>query len=176
MSQDVPAVDLVARRRFPLGFWHNPIHFLAFGFGSGLTPRGPGTAGTLVAVFLFWGMQSLSVLNLLLVVGLAFVAGVAICGLTSDRLGVKDHPGIVWDEFVGYWLTMCFAPAGLFWMLAGFALFRLFDIWKPWPIGWIDRRLSGGWGIMLDDIVAGIYAGIVLAACAWSWIQWSAAG
>lgn len=166
MSQDVEAVKAIPPRHFPLGFWHNPIHFLAFGFGSGLVPRGPGTAGTLVAVFLFWWLQYLPFVSLLLVVALAFVAGVGICGLASKRLGVEDHPGIVWDEFVGYWLTMCFAPPGLFWMLVGFVLFRFFDILKPWPISWIDRRVSGGLGIMLDDLLAGVYAGLVVLALA----------
>ena len=168
MAHDVEAVNPIPPQRFPLRFWRNPVHFLAFGFGSGLAPRGPGTAGTLVAVFLFWWLQYLPVVNLLLIVALAFVAGVGICGLASERLGVKDHPGIVWDEFVGYWLTMCFAPPGLFWMLAGFLVFRLFDIWKPWPIGWVDRRVDGGLGIMLDDVVAGLYAGVAVAVAAWA--------
>lgn len=165
MSQDVETVQL-APGRFPPGFWRNPIHVLAFGFGSGLAPKGPGTAGTLMAVLLFAGLQYLSLANLLLVVALAFVAGVGICGLASKRLGVEDHPGIVWDEFVGYWLTMCFAPPGFFWMLAGFVLFRFFDILKPWPINWIDRRVSGGLGIMLDDLLAGFYAGCLVLALA----------
>ncbi len=169
MSQDLEAVEAIEPRHFPLGFWRNPIHHLAFGFGSGLAPRGPGTAGTLVAVFLFWGLlQYLSFNNLLLVVALAFVAGVGICGVASKRLGVEDHPGIVWDEFVGYWLTMCFAPPGFFWMLVGFVVFRFFDILKPWPISWIDRRVSGGLGIMLDDLLAGAYAGLLVLALAYS--------
>lgn len=167
MSLEAQSPGSESVRRFPAGFWRNPLHILAFGFGSGLAPRGPGTAGTLVAALLFLGMQSLPRESLLLVVALAFVAGVGLCGLASERLGVKDHPGIVWDEFVGYWLAMCFAPPGLFWVLAGFVLFRLFDIWKPWPIGWVDRRVQGGFGIMLDDLIAGLYAGLVLALAAW---------
>ena len=86
------------------------------------------------------------------------LAGIWICGWSAARLGVHDHPGIVWDEIAGYLVTMTLAPAGLGWLVAGFVLFRVFDILKPWPIGWLDRRVGGGLGIMLDDLVAGIFA------------------
>jgi phosphatidylglycerophosphatase A len=89
---------------------------------------------------------------------LAFCLGIYLCGETARRLGVHDHGGIVWDEFVGLWLVLLLIPAGLFWWLAGFFLFRLFDIVKPWPIGWLDQRLGGGFGIMLDDVLAALYA------------------
>jgi phosphatidylglycerophosphatase A len=145
----------------------NPNHFFAFGFGSGLAPKAPGTAGTLVAIPIFWVIQDLSwplYVSWLLV---TFVLGVVWCGRSSRALGVHDHGGIVWDEMVGYWLTMFFAPAGWQWMLLGFILFRFFDILKPWPIGAVDRRVHGGFGIMIDDVLAGVYAWISLQALAW---------
>ena len=145
----------------------NPNHFFAFGFGSGLAPKAPGTAGTLVAIPIFWVIQELSwplYVSWLLV---TFVLGVVWCGRSSRALGVHDHGGIVWDEMVGYWLTMFFAPAGWQWMLLGFILFRFFDILKPWPIGAVDRRVHGGFGIMIDDVLAGVYAWISLQALAW---------
>ena len=145
----------------------NPNHFFAFGFGSGLAPKAPGTAGTLVAIPIFWVIQDLSwplYVSWLLV---TFVLGVVWCGRSSRALGVHDHGGIVWDEMVGYWLTMFFAPSGWQWMLLGFILFRFFDILKPWPIGAVDRRVHGGFGIMIDDVLAGVYAWISLQALAW---------
>ena len=145
----------------------NPNHFFAFGVGSGLAPKAPGTAGTLVAIPIFWVIQDLSwplYVSWLLV---TFVLGVVWCGRSSRALGVHDHGGIVWDEMVGYWLTMFFAPAGWQWMLLGFILFRFFDILKPWPIGAVDRRVHGGFGIMIDDVLAGVYAWISLQALAW---------
>ena len=145
----------------------NPNHFFAFGFGSGLARKAPGTAGTLVAIPIFWVIQDLSwplYVSWLLV---TFVLGVVWCGRSSRALGVHDHGGIVWDEMVGYWLTMFFAPAGWQWMLLGFILFRFFDILKPWPIGAVDRRVHGGFGIMIDDVLAGVYAWISLQALAW---------
>ena len=145
----------------------NPNHFFAFGFGSGLAPKAPGTAGTLVAIPIFWVILDLSwplYVSWLLV---TFVLWVVWCGRSSRALGVHDHGGIVWDEMVGYWLTMFFAPAGWQWMLLGFILFRFFDILKPWPIGAVDRRVHGGFGIMIDDVLAGVYAWISLQALAW---------
>jgi len=89
---------------------------------------------------------------------LAFIFGIWVCGRAGDDLGVHDHGGIVWDEFVGFWVTMIAVPAGWQWIVAGFLLFRLFDIWKPWPISWADQKVSGGFGVMLDDLIAGGYA------------------
>ncbi|MFP4243754.1 MAG: phosphatidylglycerophosphatase A [Ectothiorhodospira sp.] len=145
----------------------DPVHLLAFGFGSGLSPRAPGTAGTLAAVPLFLLLQGLPLWTYLLVTTLAAVAGVWLCGESARRLGVHDHPGIVWDEIVGLWITLIAVPAGWPWILAGFVLFRLFDILKPWPIGWLDRHMGGGIGIMLDDVLAGLYALGVLQGLAW---------
>lgn len=147
----------------------NPIHCLAFGFGAGLAPKAPGTVGTLVAVplYLVLCQLSLPVYSVLLV--LAFVLGVYLCGKTADDLGVHDHPGIVWDEFVGYWLTMLAAPAGVWWVLLGFVLFRIFDIFKPWPIALLDKHIKGGLGIMLDDVLAALYALVILQSIAY-WV------
>ena len=153
-----------------MGFdWKNPLHQLAFGFGSGLAPKAPGTFGTLMGVFFYLGLQYLPWFSYLLVVLVAFLLGIEICSRVSLDLGVKDHPGIVWDEMVGYWVTMLVAPAGIGWMLLGFILFRIFDIFKPWPIGWVDRRVSGGLGIMLDDLFAGAFAAVGVAVTAWFW-------
>lgn len=146
----------------PASVWRNPIHFLAFGFGSGAAPFAPGTFGTLVGVLFYWFLLALPLLPYLVVLLVLLLAGVWLCHVTSRDMNVHDHPGIVWDEIVGYLITMIAAPAGYLWLFVGFVLFRLFDIWKPWPIKWIDRQVSGGWGIMLDDVLAGIFAFIVM--------------
>lgn len=143
-----------------------PRRFLALGLGSGLAPVAPGTFGTLAAIPLFLLLQTLPVSAYIAVVAAAFLLGIWLCGVTARQLGVHDHPGIVWDEFVGYWVTMLAAPPGWWWLVAGFVLFRLFDILKPWPIRWIDRRVGGGFGIMLDDLIAGGMAWLVLQAAA----------
>jgi phosphatidylglycerophosphatase A len=140
----------------------NPSCFLALGFGSGLLPVAPGTAGTLAAIPLYLLLQDLSLGAYLALVLVSVFGGILVCGYTAARLGVHDHPAIVWDEIVGYLITMTAAPAGWLWVAAGFVLFRLFDILKPWPIGWFDRRVHGGTGIMLDDVIAGVFAGALL--------------
>jgi len=140
----------------------NPIDFLALGFGSGLVPVGPGTAGTVVAIPLYLLLQPLGLVVYLAIVVLAFVAGIGICTHAANRLGVHDHPGIVWDEIVGYLVTMTAAPGGWEWVVGGFVLFRIFDIAKPWPIRWLDRHVHGGSGIMLDDLLAGVFAAAVM--------------
>ena len=140
----------------------SPVLWLAFGFGSGLAPRAPGTAGTLIAIPLYLVLARLPLPGYLLAVALISLAGVWICQKASQQLGVHDHPGIVWDEFAGYLVTMIPAPAGWPWVVAGFVLFRVFDIWKPWPVSWADRQLKGGLGIMVDDLLAGAIAGFIL--------------
>ncbi|MCB1868938.1 MAG: phosphatidylglycerophosphatase A [Gammaproteobacteria bacterium] len=137
--------------------WNNPVHLLACGLGSGAFPKAPGTAGTLAAVPLYLLMQPLSDALYLLIVVFLFVVGIWLCDRTSRDLGVHDHAGIVWDEWVGLLVTLWLAPAGFGWLIAGFLLFRFFDVLKPWPIGWLDRRVEGGLGIMLDDLVAGLF-------------------
>lgn len=136
----------------------NPVHLLAFGFGSGLARKAPGTAGTLAAIPLYLVLAQLPPAGYALALVLAFAGGVYLCGRAAQDLGVHDHPGIVWDEFVGYWLTMIALPVDWLWMLLGFVLFRLFDVLKPWPIRVLDRRLGGGFGIMVDDVAAALPA------------------
>jgi len=140
--------------------------WLAFGFGSGLAPRAPGTFGTLAAVPLYLLLQPLPLTAYLGVVVVMSLLGIHLCGHAARRLGVHDHPGIVWDEFAGYLLTMAAAPAGWLWVVAGFALFRLFDIWKPWPIHIADHKVQGGLGIMVDDLIAGVYGWLALQGLA----------
>lgn len=150
------------RGSLPPGFWTSPLHWLAFGFGSGASPLAPGTAGTLVAVLLYCLAARLSPGIYLALTAVMFIAGIGICGATARKLGLHDHGGIVWDEITGFFVTMLALPAEWIWVVSGFLLFRLLDIWKPWPIGWLDRQVSGGLGIMLDDLVAGLYASLAL--------------
>lgn len=142
--------------------WKNPIHFIACGFGAGALPFAPGTWGTLIAIPLYLVLQPLPLALYISIVGIAGLVGIWLCRVTAQDMGVHDHPSIVWDEIVGYWLTMIAAPAGWMWIWLGFLLFRIFDVWKPWPIRWIDQRIQGGFGIMFDDILAGLYAWICL--------------
>lgn len=144
--------------------WSNFWHFLAFGFGSGLARKAPGTWGTLAGLAFVPLLQLISLPLALLIIATASLFGVWLCGKVADDLGVHDHGGIVWDEFVGIWITLVLLPAHWGWWLAGFIAFRFFDILKPWPIRALDRRLGGGLGIMLDDILAGICAALVLLA------------
>ena len=144
--------------RIPAALLRNPLHLLSLGFGSGLAPFAPGTCGTLVAIPPYLLLAQLPLPYYLLAVLLAFGVGVYLCAYTSDALGVHDHSGIVWDEFVGFWITMIAVPATWQWIVAGFVLFRLFDIWKPWPVKLADTRMKGGFGIMFVDLLAGIYA------------------
>lgn len=150
----------------PKSVWRNPIHFLAFGLGSGAAPYAPGTFGTAMAVGLYCLLPPMSVLAYVAFLLVTTLLGVYLCDKTSKDLGVHDHGGIVWDEFVGYWITMFLAPSGWIWIVLGFAFFRLFDIWKPWPIKWIDKEVHGGVGIMLDDVLAGIMAALCIQALA----------
>ena len=147
--------------------WFNPIHLLALGFGSGAAPKAPGTWGTLAAVLIYWPLSQLSPDHYLLMLLVTSVMGIYICGQTARDLGVHDHGSIVWDEFVGFWITMFVAPVGWVWVVVGFVLFRFFDIIKPWPISWIDKKITGGFGIMLDDVIAGVMAALVLQGIAW---------
>ena len=145
----------------------SPLLLLAFGFGSGLSPKAPGTMGTLAAIPLWYLLAQLSQPAYILVVALCAIVGIFICGSAADRLGVHDHGGIVWDEFVGFWITMTFLPATYVYALLGFVLFRLFDIAKPWPIRVVDRKAGGGIGIMADDVLAGVAAALCLHGLIW---------
>lgn len=140
----------------------NPVHCLAFGFGAGLSPVAPGTAGTLVAIPLWWLLAQTGFWGYLIGTLLVIAVGPFLCGKTSRDMGVHDHGGIVWDEIAGFLITMWLAPVTWWAAVMGFALFRLFDIWKPWPIRLLDEKVHGGLGIMVDDLLAGVYALLVL--------------
>jgi phosphatidylglycerophosphatase A len=140
----------------------NPVHFLAFGFGSGLFTKAPGTAGTLLGILAWMFLVKLSLVTYTIVIVIAALAGIYFCGKTARDLNVHDHSGIVWDEIVGIWLAMILVPVTWGWVFVGFLLFRFFDILKPWPISWIDKNISGGIGIMADDLLAGGFTAIIL--------------
>ncbi len=146
-------LDLIAKN-----VWKNPLYFIAFGFGSGLMPIAPGTFGTLAAIPIYLMMVGLSWPCYLCLTLIAFIMGVFVCDKVTSELGVQDYSGIVWDEVVGFIITMFMAPVGIIWVAVGFGLFRLFDIWKPQPIRWVDKHVQGGIGIMVDDVLAGILA------------------
>lgn len=139
----------------------SPASFMALGGGLGLAPKAPGTFGTLLGIPLLFLMPH-NTWAYLLVLVLLFGAGVWCCHQCARELGVHDHGGIVWDEVVGYLVTMMFMPRSLGFVLAGFLVFRLFDILKPWPIGWVDRHVHGGLGIMLDDVLAAVFAAALM--------------
>ena len=151
MSKDIPVALL-----------KNPTHLLSLGFGSGLAPKAPGTFGTLAALPIWCAMHFLATPTYIVVLVVAFAVGIYLCGETAKALGVHDHGGIVWDEFVGLWIALFLAPFEILWVALGFAVFRLFDIWKPWPIRVLDAKVHGGLGIMIDDVLAGFYAFVVL--------------
>jgi len=140
----------------------HPAHLLAFGFGAGLAPKAPGTWGTLVAFPIYLALASLGTASYWGVIGLFLVAGIWICGKTGNALGVHDHGGIVWDEIAAFLMVLPFSHQNGWGFVLAFALFRLFDIWKPFPIAWFDKRIEGGLGVMLDDVLAAIYAIAVL--------------
>ncbi|MBD3657687.1 MULTISPECIES: phosphatidylglycerophosphatase A family protein [Marinobacter] len=142
----------------PPGFLRNPVHLLAFGFGSGAAARAPGTWGSLAAIPVWLTFFWLPPVAYWLVVLLAFLVGIWLCGQTANALKVHDHGGIVWDEFVGMWIALGIFPDHVQEVLMAFILFRFFDVIKPWPISWLDKRMPGGLGIMVDDVVAGFMA------------------
>lgn len=158
----------VAQRRALLA---TPAGWLACGFGAGLAPVAQGTFGSLAALLPWLLLRALPLPLYLAVLAIGFGVGVWACNIAGRALGVDDHRSLVWDEFIGQWIALlpllpALLPAGDFrwWMLlAGFALFRLFDVWKPWPIRWLDRRIKGGLGVMIDDVLAGLFAALVLA-------------
>ena len=141
----------------------HPAGWIATALGAGLAPKAPGTAGSAVALLPWWFLlRGLPPRWYVIVLVAGFLLGVWACGVSDRRLRLHDQGALVWDEVIGMWIALAAAPAQWWWMLAGFALFRLFDIWKPWPVSWADRRVHGGLGVMLDDVLAGIYALIVL--------------
>ncbi len=136
----------------------NPIHFLALGFGSGLSPKAPGTFGTVAAIPVFLLFTFFTPLIYAIATLIVCIAGIYICGKTAEDVGVHDHGAIVWDEIAGYLITMFLVPVSWQSILVGFILFRIFDIFKPWPISYLDKYVHGGFGIMIDDVVAGLMA------------------
>ena len=133
----------------------DPVVFVALGLGSGLSPKAPGTAGTLATVPLVYFLQQQTLLVYVVVTLFVLATGSWVCGYAAKKLQVHDHSGIVYDEVAGFLITMFMVPTGWQWMLAGFVLFRFFDAVKPWPISWFDKNVHGGFGIMFDDVVAG---------------------
>lgn len=157
------SLDAAQRRQFLA----HPAGWIASGFGSGLSPFAPGTAGSLAALLPWLALRELAWPWYVVTLVLAFALGVWAANVMVARLRLADPGAIVWDEFVGQWIAL--APLLAFahdwrWIAAGFVLFRVFDVWKPWPVSWADRSVKGGFGVMLDDVLAGVWAAIVLAA------------
>jgi phosphatidylglycerophosphatase A len=157
-----PAHRRARHERLPASLLREPVHFLALGFGSGLAPVAPGTFGSAAGLLLALAIAPLGGWVAAAVTVVATLAGVWICGESARRLGVHDHPAIVWDEVAGMLIVMLAAPATWWGALLGFGLFRLFDVWKPWPIREVDHGMRGGAGIMLDDVMAALMAVVVL--------------
>ncbi len=160
---------MILRPGFRFVFSH-PAHFISFGFGAGLSPFAPGTAGTLVGIPLFWliGPRS-SPWEMLVLVAILFGIGVWACGITGRNLGISDHGGMCWDEIVAFLLILEIAPDDLYWQIAAFFLFRLFDVVKPSPIRELEKRMKGGFGVMFDDILAAGYTLLALAVIKRIW-------
>jgi phosphatidylglycerophosphatase A len=152
----------------PADNWRRLARWVAMGFGAGALPRAPGTFGTVVGVAAYLVLMPLTPVAYVSVVCAMFFGGIWLCAVARRGMGDSDPPGIVWDEIVGYLVTMFLAPRGWVWVGLGFVLFRVFDIWKPFPIRQLDRRVGGGLGIMVDDVVAGVYAWLVLRLLAYS--------
>ncbi len=140
----------------------SPVLFLAFGFGSGLAKKMPGTMGTLAAIPVYLLCIQFNIWIYLLLTLLVCWFGISICDQAAKQLGEHDFGGIVWDEIAGYLITMALVPFSWTALAVGFVLFRIFDILKPWPIKWVDKKVSGGFGIMLDDILAGVFSAALL--------------
>jgi len=143
----------------------SPVHFLALGFGSGLLRPAPGTWGTLAAIPIYLGLLAVlpaSALAYLVITLLGFAVGIYLCGKTARDVGTHDHSAIVWDEIIGFLITMTLVSPSWQNILIGFILFRFFDIVKPWPIKLLDKHVHGGFGIMIDDVLAGVFAWLIL--------------
>lgn len=146
----------------------HPAGWIALGFGSGLAPVAPGTAGSLAALLPWIALRELPPLYYAVMLAVTFGLGIWACGWAAKTLASDDPGAVVWDEFVGLWLALLplvLQPRSALWICIGFILFRVFDIWKPWPVSWADREISAGLGVMLDDAIAGAYAAVALALC-----------
>ena len=148
--------------------WQGLSVFLATGFGVGYCPKVPGTAGTLLGVVLYFGLSAYPMPFYIISLGVMLGTGAWLCEWAAKSFGDPDPKEVVWDEMTGYLVAMAAAPRSLAWMAAGFVLFRLFDILKPGPIGWAERRFSGGVGIMLDDLLAGVFTLLALGVAEWT--------
>jgi len=146
----------------PESLWQNPLHFIAFGFGSGALPLAPGTFGTLAAIPFYLLLASFSLKTYAVLVVIITLLSIWICNRVSKDTHTHDHQGMCLDEIVGFLVTMAGLPCTFPWIMAGFILFRLFDIWKPWPINWMDEHLKGGAGMILDDVAAGLVSAVIL--------------
>ncbi len=148
-----------------------PAQFFASGFGSGCAPVAPGTFGTLASIPIWWLLSFLSPTPYVIAVVAIFLFGWYVSEKASQELNVHDHGGIVIDEFVGFFITMFLVPISWWTVLLGFVLFRIFDVIKPWPIKVLDRQVKGGFGIMIDDVLAGVMALISMHVILWSYGQ-----
>lgn len=150
------------KNNIPQSIWTNPIEFIACGFGVGAIPYMPGVFGTMLGVFFYIFFSRFSLLTYSIIALVFFVFGIIICDITNRHFGTFDHPAAVWDEIVGFLFVMIAIPKIWYFILMGFILFRIFDIWKPWPISWIEKNIGGGLGVMIDDIMAALYTWIIL--------------
>jgi phosphatidylglycerophosphatase A len=146
----------------PKAVWRNPLYFIGFGLGAGTIPVAPGTFGTLVAIPFYWLCRNLSLSHYLGLVVCLIIFSSWLSDYLSKKLHTHDHPGMCIDEFVGFFVTMINAPIGWGWVILGFVLFRIFDIWKPWPIRWLDEHVHGGFGMVLDDVAAGLVSMVII--------------
>ncbi len=162
MSMRMPSAE------FARALLRQPAGWIASGFGTGFAPYASGTVGTLAALLPWLAWRQLPLWQYAVVVVVAFALGVWAAQRVIDTIEIQDPSVVVWDEFVGLWIALAAAPAGWMWMLGGFALFRFFDIVKPWPVSWADNQVEGGFGAMLDDALAGLYALIALQLTAWA--------
>ncbi|MES2218708.1 MAG: phosphatidylglycerophosphatase A [Pseudomonadota bacterium] len=174
----IPADTATSKRNYrdippvPETVWQNPWQFIAFGFGAGAMPIAPGTFGTLITIPFYLALRPLSDVNYLIVTVCVVIGSMWICEKVSRDIGIHDHQGMCLDEVAGFLVTMFAAPHHWLWIVVGFLLFRWFDIWKPWPIAFIDRRVGGGFGMVLDDVLAGVYACLVLQAMVWLFLRY----
>ena len=160
---------MILRPGFKFVFSH-PAHFIAFGFGAGLSRFAPGTAGTLVGFPIYWLVAPYySAWEMLALIGVLFAIGVWACGVAGRNLGISDHGGMCWDEIVAFLVILEVAPEGLYWQVAAFFLFRIFDVVKPSPIRELEKRIKGGFGVMFDDILAAGYTLLALAVVKRIW-------
>lgn len=149
------------RQPIPDGVFEKPLYFIAFGFGSGIMPFAPGTFGTLFAAFLYCLLPQMTFYSYLAFTVIVTLISMYVCDKASREIHIHDHPGMCLDEFPGFFVTMLFAPTGCLGLVLGFVLFRFFDIIKPWPINWLDKNVHGGVGMVLDDVVAGLFASVL---------------